>query len=156
MVNVLIADDQRLVRQGLQALLARWPEIQVVGEARDGQEAIDLARALTPDIVLMDVRMPRLNGIAATEKIRALGLDTRVLMVAMQYDPETVRRAIASGAKGFVAKCEMCQELMPALDALGKGRSYYSASVAQLLAVVGGAADDEKETMLASSPGESG
>ncbi len=154
MVSVLIADDQRLVRQGLQALLARLPEVQVVGEARDGQEAVDLTRELTPDIVLMDVRMPRLNGIAATEQIKALGLKTRVLMVAMQYDAETVRQAIDSGAKGFVAKCEMCQELFPAFQALGRDRPYFSTSVAQLLARFGGATNLGAETALASITGE--
>ncbi len=136
MARVLIADDQRLVRQGLLVLLTRGADIEVVGEARDGQEAVDLARKLAPDIVLMDVRMPRLNGLAATQQIAALGVKTQVLMVAMQYDADTVHHAVESGAKGFVAKCEMCTELLHAIQALGQGRSYYSASVLKLLPAI--------------------
>jgi DNA-binding NarL/FixJ family response regulator len=137
MMRVLIVDDQKLVRQGLHIILSRAQGVQVVGEARDGQEAVDLTRDLSPDVVLMDVRMPRLNGLLAAQQIAALDSPALVLMVAMQCDEETVRQALQNGAKGFVAKSEMYSELIPALQALGEGRCYYSASIVKMLPALG-------------------
>ncbi len=133
MIRVLIADDQTLVRQGLRALLSRTDDIQIVGEAHDGQQAVDMSRDLAPDVILMDVRMPRLNGIDATQQILALPKPPRVLMVAMQSDANTVRQAVQNGAKGFVTKTEMFTELPAAIRALSKDECYYGASIASLL-----------------------
>lgn len=131
-IRVLITDDQPLVRAGLQALLRRDKEIEIVGEARDGQEAVQLAEKLCPDIILMDVKMPNLDGIEATRRIHSENDSSRILMVAMSYDEKSVRRALASGARGYVDKSSMTDELIPAVRAVHGGQRYFSSSVAAL------------------------
>ncbi len=104
MVRVLIADDHQLVRQGIRLLLEPAEDIQVVGEARDGYEAVELTEQLLPDVILMDADMPRLDGIQATRIIRAAQLPTRVVMLTMMEDPRMMERAREQGAQAYLLK----------------------------------------------------
>jgi DNA-binding NarL/FixJ family response regulator len=133
-IHVLIADDQRLAREGLNAVLSTAGDMAVVGIARDGKEAVNETLRLKPDVVLMDIEMPRLNGLQATGEIHRHAPDVAVLIVAWAYDLPLVRQALDNGAKGFVAKNEFAQELIPAVRSVREGKTYFSASIAKLLA----------------------
>ncbi len=126
MIRILIVDDQRLVRQGLRVLLDRVPDIEVVGEARDGLEAIVLCRKLNPDVVTMDIQMPNLDGLRAAERIKALGGKTEVVVVSLSSAASDVEQAMQKGAKGFVAKSEVYEELVPAIRTVCRGGKYLS------------------------------
>ena len=100
MIRVLLADDHHLVRQGLRSLLERAEDIEVVGEAADGREAIGMVEQLAPAVLVMDLAMPRLSGTQAAERIRKLGLPTRVVILSMYSRKTLVRQALRSGAVG--------------------------------------------------------
>jgi len=102
--RLLIADDHDLVRRGLRGLLKREPDLEIVGEARDGREAVELGLSLVPDLILMDVRMPRMDGLEATREIKAERPEIGILMVTMHDDPDYMLEAIRSGAAGYVLK----------------------------------------------------
>jgi DNA-binding NarL/FixJ family response regulator len=116
-VRVLIADDHSLFAKTLEALLAGTPGLEVVGVAEDGLEAVGLAVALSPDVVLMDVEMPHLDGIAATRRLRELGLGLGLSIVVMSAsdDPTLAEAAHAAGAKGYLTKDRIVSGLLPAL-----------------------------------------
>ena len=104
MITVLLADDQQLIRTGLRLVLDAETDIRVVGEAVNGREAVDLARRLSPDVILMDIRMPDMDGIAATAEIVKLNIATRIIMVTT-FDPdEYLYEALIAGASGFLMK----------------------------------------------------
>jgi len=111
-LRVLIADDHRLFAEALEAILATDERIEVVGQASDGGEAVELARELGPDLVLMDVSMPVLDGFEATREIRASGDDTRVLMLTGSNSRADVDRSRAAGASGYVTKDRIASELV--------------------------------------------
>jgi DNA-binding NarL/FixJ family response regulator len=133
MIRVLLADDHHLVRTGIRALLEKADDIQVVGEAVDGQEAIELAERLVPDVLLIDIAMPRLNGIQATERVRALGLGTQVVILSMHSDQTLVRRALQYGARGYLLKRSVTEELLLAVRAAGRGEIYLSPAVSEIV-----------------------
>ena len=130
MIRVVIADDHNLVRQGIRALLEKAPDIEVVGEAEDGVEAVELAQSALPDIVVMDISMPRLNGTQATQRIRALHLPTRVVMLSMYAEETLVRQALRFGAQGYVLKRAVADELLLAIRAAKNGDTYLSPPIA--------------------------
>jgi DNA-binding NarL/FixJ family response regulator len=129
MIRVLIAEDHHLVRQGIRALLEKADDLEVVGEAQDGQEAVELAERLTPDVVVMDLSMPRLNGSQATERIRSQRLPTQVVILSMYSDETLVRQALRAGAKGYLLKHSVAEELLLAVRAACRGEVYLSSSV---------------------------
>ncbi len=129
MIRVLIAEDHHLVRQGIRALLEKAEDIQVVGEAKDGQEAVEMAEHLTPDVVVMDLAMPRMNGNLATERIRALRLECQVVILSMYSDETLVRQALRSGAKGYLLKHSVTEELLLAVRAACRGETFLSSAV---------------------------
>ncbi len=126
MIRLVIADDHHLIRQGLRHLLAKEYDIQVVAEVADGQAAIDTVKRLRPDVVVMDVDMPGINGIEATGQITASFPEIRVVMLSMHSDPVLVRKAQDSGAKGYVPKKSTGVELVGAIHTVCSGGTYRS------------------------------
>lgn len=130
MIRVVIADDHNLVRQGIRALLEKAADIEVVGEAADGVEAVELAQRTQPDIAVMDISMPRLNGTQATQRIRGLRLPTRVVMLSMYAEETLVRQALRFGAQAYVLKRAVADELLLAIRAAKNGDTYLSPPIA--------------------------
>jgi len=128
-ISVLVVDDHEVVRQGLKALLSREPDIAIVGEARDGREAVESAERLRPDVVVSDVAMPRLNGIEAARQILDVVPDARVLLLSAHDDDEYVARAMRVGATGYVLKHASLMELADAIRAVRAGKTFVSASM---------------------------
>src|SRR5215207_6371961 len=110
--RIVIADDHGLVRQGVRGMLAREEGLEVVGEAEDGREAVEICSRLRPDLVLMDVRMPQMDGLAATRKIKQGHPETSVLMVTMQENPDYLLEAVKAGAAGYVLKGSPNSQIM--------------------------------------------
>jgi len=131
--RVLIADDQALVRAGFRKLLESTPDIEVVGEAADGREAVDLARKLRPGVVLMDIRMPRLDGLAAMAAIRAFDAPPPVVMLTTFDTDDFVFRALEAGATGFLLKDTPPQDLLRAVRIAASGDAMLSPSVTRRL-----------------------
>lgn len=129
MISVLIAEDHHLVRQGIRALLEKAEDIKVVGEAKDGQEAVEQAEQLSPDVIVMDLAMPRLNGNQATERIRAQHLPSRVVILSMYSDEVLVKQALRSGVKGYLLKQSVTEELLLAVRAAHRGETFLSSAV---------------------------
>lgn len=114
-VRLLIADDHALVRSGLRSLLKREPGFEIAGEAEDGREAVELCRGLRPDLVLMDMRMPRMDGLEATRTIKREYPETKILMVTMHNDQDYILEAVKAGAAGYVLKDAPREELISAV-----------------------------------------
>lgn len=125
-MRILIADDHAILRQGLRALLETGPGFQVVGEASDGLQAVEMVQELQPDLVIMDIAMPGLDGIKATRQIKEGYPGTRVLVLSMHADSSYVRRALKSGASGFLLKETAFDELKIALEFVNQGKPYLS------------------------------
>lgn len=129
MITVLIADDHPVVREGIRGMLAREPDLRVVGEAAGGLEAITLAAALRPDVILMDLRMPDVDGAAATERILATHPDARIVMVTTYETDTDILRAVAAGASGYLLKDSSRAELADAVRAAARGETVLSPPV---------------------------
>lgn len=132
-IRVLVVDDHTIVRDGICALLALTGDIEVVGEATNGNEALKMVRELNPDVVLMDVAMPIMGGLEATRRINKEFPGTRTLVLTQHDDKEYVFPVIESGASGFISKAAASSELTAGIRAVYRGDSYLSPSVARLL-----------------------
>ena len=132
-VRVVIADDHPLIRSGLRALLERTDEFQVVGEAADGYEAIELVTHLKPDVALMDVGMPRLNGIDAAQHISERIPQARIILVSMHSDEGYVLRALKSGARGYLLKASPEADVLRAIREVVAGHAYFSPKITKML-----------------------
>jgi DNA-binding NarL/FixJ family response regulator len=130
-VRILIAEDQALVRRGTSVLLSMEPDMEVVGEACDGIEAVEMAQRLAPDIVLMDLHMPRKGGVAATREITRALPRTQVLVLTTMNDDETVFEAVRAGAHGYLLKDVSEQELLDTIRALRRGESRLTPQIAR-------------------------
>ena len=137
-IKVLLADDHAVVRAGLRALFAAQADLEVVGEACDGREAVEAAERLRPDVLLLDLSMPGLNGVEALRRIRAAVPLTRVLVLSMHVAPEYVRPALRAGAAGYVVKGAGLDSLVEAVRAVAAGEIFLGAEAS---AVVGGDLD---------------
>jgi DNA-binding NarL/FixJ family response regulator len=126
MIQVIIADDHHLVRQGIRALLEKQAFISIVGEACNGQQALDLCLELTPDVLLLDINMPLLNGIEVTNRICESGIRTQVLILSMHSDLGLVRRAFISGARGYLLKDSVTEDLINGILAVSRHEHYTS------------------------------
>lgn len=131
--RILLADDHKLVRQGFRLILVSQDDLEVVGETGNGREAVELAAALKPDVVVMDVTMPELNGIEATRRIREICPHTRVLALSVHRDSVYVREIIRAGAEGYLLKESADTDLLAAVRAVSEGKSYLSPDVSGAL-----------------------
>src|SRR3984957_19514911 len=130
-ITVLLVDDHGLVRRGFRRMLDDEPDMQVVGEAGDGEEAVKLAKDLHPQVVVMDCALPRINGLQATREIIAALPDTAILMLSMHAENTWVRQAIEAGAKGYVLKNAMDLELSSAIRKVAGGETVFDPQVEQ-------------------------
>src|SRR5271165_36589 len=132
-VRILVADDHEIVRRGLRALLDAQPNWEVVGEAVSGREAVDLAKQLTPDIAIIDVGMPELNGLEATRQILKALPQTEVLILTMHESEQIVREVLDAGARGYVLKSDAGKDLVAAVEALCQHRTFFSSKVSEMM-----------------------
>jgi DNA-binding NarL/FixJ family response regulator len=134
LIRILIADDHYVVRMGLAALIETEPDLQVVGEAADGIQVVEQYKKLVPDLVLMDLRMPRSDGIAATREIREQFSEARILMLTTYDGDDDIHKALSAGASGYLLKNSTRESLIPALRAVAAGRRWIPEEVANRLA----------------------
>lgn len=130
-MRVLIVDDHEVVRRGVRSLILSQSNYEVCGEAVDGQDALEKARQLTPDVIVMDVSMPKLNGLEATHLIRAALPDSEVLILSQHESPEMIRQAAKAGARGYVVKSSIARDLLVALDTVSRHKPFFDPTLAQ-------------------------
>ena len=128
-IHILLADDHAVVRQGFKMILAAQPDMEIVGEAGNGREALDLAGQLQPDVIVMDVAMPELNGIEATRRVADVSPRSRVLALSMHKDSVYVREILRAGARGYLLKDSVSSDLLAAVRAIARGEGYLSPGV---------------------------
>src|SRR5882672_2617193 len=131
--RIVLADDHEVVRQGLRVLLEAQPGWEVVGEAENGREAVDKVRQLKPDIVVLDIGMPELNGFEATRQILKAAPQTEVLILTMHESEQIVREVLDAGARGYVLKSDAGRDLVAAVEALCQHRTFFSSKIADML-----------------------
>jgi DNA-binding NarL/FixJ family response regulator len=131
MVRILLADNRLLIRAGLRALLETHSDFHICGEARSGQEAVDLACQKKPDIVVININIPIVNGIEATRRIRKESSGTEVLIYTKEDNGDLIREALCAGARGYLPKSASDDEILEAIDALGRHRAFYSSLLSE-------------------------
>ena len=132
-ISVLLADDHAILRDGLKAILNSQTGIEVIGDAEDGHTTVALAQELKPDIILMDISMPKLNGIDASEKVLGLVPETRVIMLSMHSNSEYIQRAFKAGARGYLLKESAGQEVVKAVQMVYQGHFFLSQRISDML-----------------------
>ena len=133
MLRILIADDHEVARKGIRSLLEGHPGWEVCAEAKDGREAVDLAAQGNPDILLLDIGMPNLNGLDAARQILATTPDARILILTIHDSEQVVREVLAAGARGFLLKSDAGRDLIAAVEALQNRRTFFTSKVAQMM-----------------------
>lgn len=133
MIRIALADDHTVIRSGLRVLLERHPEFRVIGEASDGREAVELVDREKPDIVVMDVAMPNLNGIEAARQITAKHPATAVVVLSMHSDESYVLRALKAGARGYLLKDSAESDLITSIRTVHAGKSFFSPAISRML-----------------------
>ena len=132
-IRILLADDHEVVRDGVRALLEKQADMAVIGEAADGREATQLAEDLHPDVIVMDVGMPNLNGIDATRRILAAHPQIGVVMLSMHQDESYVLRSLKAGAKGYLLKESLRSDILEAIRAVAQGRSFLTRKISRMM-----------------------
>lgn len=132
-ITVLLAEDHTIVREGLRLLVEADGDIKIIGEATTGREAVQMTAALRPDVIVMDIAMPHLNGLEATRQILKAYPETRILILSAHSDPEYIEQMVKVGASGFLVKQSSGTVLAKAIRELHKGKSYFTPSIAQYL-----------------------
>ncbi len=131
--RILVADDHEVVRKGLVALLQAQPDWQVCGEASEGRQAVDKTLQLKPDVVILDIGMPNLNGLEATRQILKTNPQARVLILTLHDSDQVVREVLNAGARGFLLKSDAARDLVAAVDALRHDKTYFTSKVASMV-----------------------
>jgi len=132
-IRILLADDHAVVRDGVRALLEKQTDMEVVAEAADGREAAQLAEELRPDVVVMDIAMPNLNGIDATRRILAAHPQIAVVILSMHQDESYVLRSLKAGAKGYLLKDSLRSDVLDAIRAVAQGRSFLTRKISRMM-----------------------
>jgi DNA-binding NarL/FixJ family response regulator len=132
-IRILLVDDHRIMRDGLKSMLQAQTDFAIVGEAQNGRQAVRLAADLSPDVVVMDVGMPDLNGVEATQQIRQQSPGVKILALSMQSDGPVVRRILQAGATGYILKDSAFDDLVKAIRVVASGKTYVDSDVAGLL-----------------------
>jgi DNA-binding NarL/FixJ family response regulator len=132
-LRILIADDHEVARKGIRSLLEGHAEWEVCAEAKDGREAVEYADKLKPDVLLLDIGMPNLNGLDAARQILAMTPDARILILTVHHSEQVVREVLAAGARGFLLKSDAGRDLLAAVEALQHRRTFFTSSVAQMM-----------------------
>jgi two-component system, NarL family, response regulator NreC len=133
-VRILLADDHTVMRAGLRALLERQPNLEVVGEAEDGRQSVQLASSHVPDVVVMDIAMPNLNGVEATRRMVSKQPTISVVILSMYSDESYVMRALEAGARAYLLKDSAVTDLIRAIEAVSQGKSFFSPKISRILA----------------------
>lgn len=131
--RIFVADDHEVVRRGLCALLQAQPDWEICGEAADGREALEKAQKLKPDVVILDIGMPSLNGLEATRQILKLNPQTRILILTLHDSDQVVREVLNAGARGFLLKSDAARDLVAAVEALRRDKTYFTSKVAAMV-----------------------
>jgi DNA-binding NarL/FixJ family response regulator len=132
-LRVLVADDHEIVRKGLRSIVDAQPDWEVVGEASDGREAVDKARELRPDVSVVDISMPGLNGLEATRQMLRHDAAAKVLILTMHESDLLIREVLDAGARGYLMKSDASRELVTAVEAIRRNKTYFTARVAQMV-----------------------
>jgi DNA-binding NarL/FixJ family response regulator len=132
-LRVLVADDHEVVRKGLRSIVEEQPGWELAGEASDGREAVDKARALRPDVAVVDVSMPGLNGLEATRQMLRHDAETKVLILTMHESDPLIREVLDAGARGYLLKSDASRDLVTAVEAIRRNKTYFTARVAQIV-----------------------
>ncbi|HEY9089797.1 MAG TPA: response regulator transcription factor [Anaerolineaceae bacterium] len=133
MIKVAIVDDHNLVRQGIRAILEKSADIQVIGEASDGQQAIELVQELAPDVMVMDIVMPRLNGTQVLDRLKSMKVNTRVVVLSMYSDETLIFQILHRGAKGYLLKRSVTEELLLAIRSAYQNEIYLSPEISSVV-----------------------
>lgn len=133
MLRILIADDHEVARRGIRALLESHPGWEVCGEAKDGREAVDLVSKEKPDLILLDIGMPNLNGLEAARQILATSPEAKILVLTMHDTDQVVREVLRAGARGFLLKSDAGRDLVAAVEALQLERTFFTTKVSQMV-----------------------
>lgn len=147
--RILIADDHEVVRRGLRALLEMRPDWEVCGEAVTGRQAVEEVRRLAPDIVIMDISMPEMNGLEATRQISKMSLKTQTLILSVHDSEQLAHEALEAGARGYVLKSDAGRELLDAVEALCQHKPFFTARVSEMVleGYLKGGAEINKEAL---------
>jgi DNA-binding NarL/FixJ family response regulator len=131
--RIFVADDHEVVRRGLCALLQAQPDWEVCGEAADGREALEKTQKLKPDVVILDIGMPSLNGLEATRQILKINPQTKILILTLHDSDQVVREVLNAGARGFLLKSDAARDLVAAVEALRRDKTYFTSKVAAMV-----------------------
>ena len=132
-LQLLLADDHEIVRQGLRSVLESQRDCKIVGEASDGRQAVSLTKELNPDVVILDIGMPSLNGLEATRQILKLRPQTKVLILTMHESDSVIREVLDAGARGYLLKTDAGRDLLSAVDSLRRNKTFFTSRVSQMI-----------------------
>jgi DNA-binding NarL/FixJ family response regulator len=132
-LRLLLADDHEIVRQGLRSMLASVRECEIVGEASDGRQAVSMAKEHNPDIVILDIGMPSLNGLEATRQILKVRPQTKVLILTMHESDTVIREVLDAGARGYILKTDAGRDLVTAVESLRRNKAFFTSRVSQMI-----------------------